>query len=132
MLYDEFVAKLINPFTPLEELKDMYMKPVPPRIGQVRCTIARNKGGFNRLFPKYTLALSDGNKFLLNGKKRTAQTTSNYLISLEQEKLSKEAQGYLGKVRSNFLGTEFYIFDTGDNPDKAKTAEEIRCQHGVV
>ena len=32
-LYDEFVAKLINPFTPLEELKDMYMKPVPPRIG---------------------------------------------------------------------------------------------------
>ena len=90
-LYDEFVAKLTNPFTPLEELKDMYMKPVPPRIGQVRCTIARHKSGFNRLFPKYTLALSDGNKFLLNGKKRTAQTTSNYLISLEQEKLSKEA-----------------------------------------
>ena len=85
------MAKLTNPFTPLEELKDMYMKPVPPRIGQVRCTIARHKSGFNRLFPKYTLALSDGNKFLLNGKKRTAQTTSNYLISLEQEKLSKEA-----------------------------------------
>ena len=131
-LYDEFVAKLTNPFTPLEELKDMYMKPVPPRIGQVRCTIARHKSGFNRLFPKYTLALSDGNKFLLNGKKRTAQTTSNYLISLEQEKLSKEAQGYLGKVRSNFLGTEFYIYDTGENPDKAKTAEDIRAQHGVI
>jgi len=54
------------------------------------------------------------------------------LISLEQEKLSKEAQGYLGKVRSNFLGTEFYVYDTGDNPDKAKSADDIRAQHGVV
>ena len=44
----------------------------------------------------------------------------------------KDAQGYLGKVRSNFLGTEFYIFDTGENPDKAKTADDIRAQHGVV
>ena len=102
------------------------MKPVPPKIGQVRCTIARHKSGMNRLFPKYTLALSDGNKFLLNSKKRTGQTTSNYLISLEQDKLVKGASGYLGKVRSNFLGTEFYIYDTGENPDKAKSAEDIR------
>ena len=131
-LHDEFITKLTNPFTPVEELREMYMKPVPPRIGQIKCTISRNKGGFNRLFPKYTLALSDGNKFLLSGKKRTGQTTSNYLISLEQDKLTKEAQGYIGKVRSNFLGTEFYIFDTGENPDKAKSAEEIRTQHGVI
>ena len=54
------------------------------------------------------------------------------MISLEQDKLTKEAQGYIGKVRSNFLGTEFYIFDTGENPDKAKSAEEIRTQHGVI
>ena len=46
--------------------------------------------------------------------------------------MTKEAQGYIGKVRSNFLGTEFYIFDTGENPDKAKSAEEIRAQHGVI
>lgn len=34
-LYDAFIAKLLNPFTPVEELKDMYMKPVPPKIGQI-------------------------------------------------------------------------------------------------
>ena len=32
-LYDAFIAKLLNPFTPVEELRKMYMEPVPPRIG---------------------------------------------------------------------------------------------------
>lgn len=78
--------------------------------------------------------LSDGAKFLLSGKKRGANTTSNYLISLDQEKLDKKSNGYLGKCRSNFLGTEFYIFDTGKNPSKNKNGpiENNRCQHGVV
>lgn len=108
------------------------MKPLPPKIGQIKCTIMRHKSGLNRIFPKYTLALSDGNKFLLTGKKRTGNATSNYLISLDQEKLGKESAGYLGKVRSNFLGTEFYIYDTGENPDKAKSPDNVRRQHGVV
>jgi hypothetical protein len=59
------------------------MKPVPMKIGQIRTTIDRQKSGFNRLWPKYTLSLSDGNKFLLSGKKRSANATSNYLISLD-------------------------------------------------
>jgi hypothetical protein len=37
--------------------------------------------------------------------------------------LKKGTKGYLGKARSNFLGTEFYLFDNGDNPKKAKTIE---------
>ena len=133
-LYNEFIAKLINPFTPLAELKALYMLPVPMRIGQIKMTIERNKSGFARLWPKYSLSLSDGNKFLLSGKKRGANATSNYLISLDQEKLDKKSNGYLGKCRSNFLGTEFYIFDTGKNPNKnkGKPVEENRCQHGVV
>lgn len=28
-----FIEKLINPFTSLEELRDMFMKPVPPNVG---------------------------------------------------------------------------------------------------
>jgi len=60
---------------------------------------------------------------LLSGKKRTGNATSNYLISFDQEKLDKKAQGYLGKCRSNFLGTEFYIYDTGKNPEKSKTPD---------
>jgi tubby and related proteins len=59
------------------------MKPVLPNIGQIQCTIVRHKGGFNRLWPKYTLHLSDGNKFLLCGKKRSGNATSNYMITLD-------------------------------------------------
>lgn len=69
---------------------------------------------------------------MLTGKKRSGNTTSNYLISMDQEKVGKKSSGFLGKVRSNFLGTEFSIYDNGANPDKAKTPESVRSQHGVV
>jgi tubby-related protein 1 len=46
--------------------------------------------------------------------------------------MKKGTKGYLGKLRSNFLGTEFYLYDNGENPKKAKGFESVRCQHGVV
>lgn len=48
-------------------------------------------------------------------------STSNYMITIETKKFEKESSGYLGKVRSNFLGTEFSIFDSKENPKKAST-----------
>ena len=131
-MFNAFIARITNPVAPIEELRSLFMNPVPPKIGQIKCTIIRHKGGLNRWWPKYTLQLSENNKFLLTGKKRSGNKTSNYLISLDQAKESKNSQGYLGKVRSNFLGTEFYIYDNGENPDKAKSHEAIRNQHGVV
>ena len=59
-------------------------------------------------------------------------STSNYMITIEQKKFEKECNGYLGKVRSNFLGTEFYLFDSKENPKKATGNEEARNQIGVV
>jgi len=44
----------------------------------------------------------------------------------------KDANGYLGKVRSNFLGTEFYIFDSKENPKKATNTDDCRQQYGVI
>ena len=36
-------------------------------------------------------------------------------------------------MRSNFLGTEFYIFDGKENPKKAKeVSDDCRMQHGVI
>lgn len=95
------------------------MRPIPKEVGTVECTISRNKSGFNFLFPKYILKLSEGEKFLLSGKKRTGNKTSNYMVSIEQDS-KKKGKGYLGKVRSNFMGTEFVIYDNGDNPKKKK------------
>lgn len=64
-----FLEKLISPFTELEELFEIFTKPVPKEVGTLECTIHRNKSGFNYLYPKYTLTLSEGERFLLNAKK---------------------------------------------------------------
>lgn len=69
---------------------------------------------------------------MLTGKKRTMNKTSNYMITVDQNKFNKDANGYLGKVRSNFLGTEFYIFDSKENPGKTATKDDSRQQYGVV
>jgi tubby-related protein 1 len=47
---------------------------------------------------------------------RPNNKTSNYLISMGEGDLSRDGSNYLGKLRSNFVGTEFQIFDNGSNP----------------
>jgi hypothetical protein len=48
---------------------DIFMRPIPKEVGTVECTISRHKSGFNFLFPKYVLKLSEGERFLLSAKK---------------------------------------------------------------
>ena len=110
------------------------MLPIPTQIGQIRCTIVRDKSGWNKFYPKYLLKLSETGQNLLQGKKRAHNATSNYQVSLETANRAKPVKdnNVLGKVRANFLGTEFYIFDEGCNPNKAKSPDQIRAQQGVV
>ena len=85
------------------------------------------------MWPRYNLVLSDSNKFLLAGKKKSGSATSKYVISADEKQMEKSLNGYLGKVRSNFLGTEFTIFDNGKGPKKASAAKDnLRYQHGCV
>jgi tubby-related protein 1 len=41
---------------------------------------------------------------------------SNYLVSLDEEDMAKQSGNYYGKVKSNFIGTEFICFDKGAKP----------------
>jgi len=70
----------------------------------------------NKLFPIYSLYLKDGDRFLMASKKRPNNKTSNYLVSMSEHDLNRDGVNYLGKLRSNFVGTEFQIFDDGHNP----------------
>jgi hypothetical protein len=47
---------------------------------------------------------------------------------------SKEnSDSYLGKVRSNFLGTEFLVFDSGDSHKIAfKQNQQRKCLGGIL
>lgn len=79
-----------------------------------------------RFYPKYHIHLSDGFKYLMTAKKQAYNNTSNYIISFNKNDLNKKSMYFLGKVRSNFMGTEFNLFNNGENVKKAKTLEKAR------
>lgn len=68
----------------------------------------------------------------MSGRKRSGMKTSNYLIGMDKNKLEKKHEGFLGKVRSNFIGTEFCVYDTGLNPGDTKDHSKIRKELAVV
>ncbi|GLD94521.1 hypothetical protein PINS_up003132 [Pythium insidiosum] len=101
-------------------MRAFLMRPVPKAYDVVECYIERNKSGANKMFPEYCLYMKEGDRFLLTGKKRPKNRTSNYLISMQRGDLSRHGtENYLGKLRSNFFGTEFAIYDNGSNPKAA-------------
>nr|XP_034333333.1 protein king tubby 1 isoform X6 [Crassostrea gigas]XP_034333345.1 protein king tubby 1-like isoform X6 [Crassostrea gigas] len=102
-----------------ENLDDFVLQPAPQ--GHVmKCRITRDKKGVDRgIYPTYFLHLEkeDGKKvFLLAGRKRKKSATSNYLLSTDPTDLSRGGEAYVGKLRANLLGTQFTLFDNGDNP----------------
>ncbi|XP_039022620.1 tubby-like F-box protein 3 [Hibiscus syriacus] len=56
-------------------------------------------------------ALLDVGKFLLAARKCRRPTCTDYIISLQAEDISKGSNAYVGRLRSNFLGTKFSVFD---------------------
>jgi len=96
-----------------------------PTKGPIQCYIKRDKGKA-KMYPTYTLYLEgsgspggEGGKFLLSARKRKKSKSSNYLISLDEEDMSRQSGNYFGKLRSNFIGTEFTLYDKGVKPSEA-------------
>ncbi|CAM9912451.1 unnamed protein product, partial [Sphacelaria rigidula] len=54
-------------------------------------------------------------------KKRPNNATSNYLVSMRAGDLDRNSTNFLGKLRANFVGTEFQVFDDGFNPREPGT-----------
>ena len=90
----------------------------------VQCYIQRRKTGLGRLFPTYEIYLKDGDQFLLAARKRKKNKSSNYLISLDKDDLARQSGNFFGKLRSNFIGTEFVLYDKGTNPEKLDEAQK--------
>jgi len=62
--------------------------------------------------------------FLLAGRKRKKSATSNYLISTDPTDLSRGGESYVGKLRSNLLGTHFTVYDNGLSPRRGESRED--------
>lgn len=116
------------------DINSFVSDPAPKELGMVRCFVLR-KRKFGKLdrWPTYLLFHERSNKFLLSARKRKKTKTSSYLISLDEKDLSRDSGNFFGKVRGNFLGTEFHFFDKGENEEiVGDEIEKVRNMLGAV
>lgn len=90
------------------------LKQPGPRDGTIQCFIRRDK---SKLTYHLYLCLSpavfvENGKFLLSAKRNRRTSCTEYIISMDAENISRSSSTYIGKLRSNFLGTKFIISDT--------------------
>lgn len=133
----KFVLELSN----ISSFRQFLTQPLPPNL-LLQCVITRQKGTglFNR-YPMYELHLdpemgSLAGKLLMCAKRQSGNKTSNYHISMDRVNFDTQSKNYLGKVRSNFLGNEYVVYDDGVAPSKAGAADrgdkDIRQELGAV
>uniref|UniRef100_A0A8D2L6E2 TUB bipartite transcription factor n=1 Tax=Varanus komodoensis TaxID=61221 RepID=A0A8D2L6E2_VARKO len=116
-----------TPVIDVDDLEEFAVRPAPQGV-TVKCRISRDKKGMDRgMYPTYYLHLEreDSKKvFLLAGRKRKKSKTSNYLISIDPTDLSRGGESFIGKLRSNLMGTKFTVYDNGVNPMKTTLSLE--------
>ncbi|XP_066407971.1 tubby protein homolog isoform X6 [Molothrus aeneus] len=116
-----------EPLIDVDDLEEFAVRPAPQGV-TVKCRITRDKKGMDRgMYPTYYLHLEreHGKKvFLLAGRKRKKSKTSNYLISIDPTDLSRGGESFIGKLRSNLMGTKFTVYDNGVNPMKTTSSLE--------
>lgn len=104
---------------PLHDLRAFLTSPAPKGGGFIQCYIERDRSGLsNRMYPVYSLYLLEGHRFLLAGRKRSNNKTSNYMMCMDKRDLNRDSEAYMGKLRGNFVGTSFVVYDDGIAPDK--------------
>ncbi|GAB4849383.1 Tubby-like F-box protein 7 [Ancistrocladus abbreviatus] len=93
-----------------------------PRDSPLQCLINRDKK--NSKFYLYLSvspsAFSEKGKFLLAAQRYRRGANTEYIISLDADDLSQGSQAYVGKLSSDFLGTNFTIYDSQPPHNGAK------------
>ncbi|KAG6703791.1 hypothetical protein I3842_07G102900 [Carya illinoinensis] len=88
------------------------LKQPGPRDFLFQCYIKRNRSSqIYYLYLGLNRASTDDGKFLLAARKCRRPTYTDYIISLNSDDVSKGSSTFIGKLRSNFLGTKFTIYD---------------------
>lgn len=98
------------------------LKQPGPRDTTIQCFIKRDKSNLTyHLFLCLSPAalLVENGKFLLSAKRTRRTTYTEYVISMDADNISRSSDTYIGKLRSNFLGTKFIIYDTQPPPSGA-------------
>ncbi|KAG0522033.1 hypothetical protein BDA96_07G002500 [Sorghum bicolor] len=120
VLSPEFCGKLTFPVS---------LKQPGPRSGMIQCFIKRDKSTstYYLYLCLSPAVLSEDGKFLLAAKRNRRTTYTEYIISVDRKNISRSSNGYVGKMRSNFLGTKFVVYDT-QTPHNAGSL--LSCERG--
>ncbi|XP_031125694.1 tubby-like F-box protein 7 [Ipomoea triloba] len=105
------------------------LKQPGPRDSPLQCFIRRDKK--NSMFYLYLgLAPSfmDTGKFLLAARRCRNGTQIEYIVSLDADDLSQRSKAYVGKLRSDFLGTNFTIYDSQPPNSRSKPSSSRSCR----
>ncbi|GAB4846579.1 Tubby-like F-box protein 7 [Ancistrocladus abbreviatus] len=103
-----------------------------PRDSPLQCLIKRDKK--NSTFCLYLSVspseFSEKGKFLLAARRYRHGSHIEYIISLDEDDLSQGSQAYVGKLSSDFLGTNFTIYDSqpphnGAKPSNSKSGRRF-------
>ncbi|XVE53124.1 hypothetical protein DITRI_Ditri02bG0179100 [Diplodiscus trichospermus] len=89
------------------------LKQPGPRDFPNQCIIKRNKKSSTfYLYLSPTPSFTDKGKFLLAARRYRHGAHTEYIISLDADDLSQGSNAYVGKLSSDFLGTNFTIYDS--------------------
>ncbi|KAK8347317.1 hypothetical protein V6Z11_A06G009600 [Gossypium hirsutum] len=103
------------------------LKQPGPRDTPIQCFIRRERA--TSTFRLY-MGLSPGelSKLLLAAKRVRRATGTDFVISLVGDDFSRSSNKYVGKLRSNFLGTKFNIFDSQPSTDSTVCSSCELCR----
>ncbi|XP_051135559.1 tubby-like F-box protein 7 [Andrographis paniculata] len=107
------------------------LKKPGPRDSPLQCLIKRDKKSSTfYLYLALTPSFTDKGKFLLAARRYRIGARTEYIISLDADDLSQGSKAYVGKLRSDFLGTNFTIYDsqpphTGAKPSSSRSGRRI-------
>ena len=99
------------------ETKSFILLPIETDVW-MKCQIERKQG--EKKVVKYSMTLNENGKFLISVIKKPKKSY-HYFIS--KDAVNKKDTDYLGKLKSNFFGTEFNAFDAGAKPKKEKNKD---------
>ncbi|XP_008810717.1 tubby-like F-box protein 5 [Phoenix dactylifera] len=89
------------------------LKQPGPRDAPIQCFIRRERatGAYHLYLGLSPSPHGENGKLLLSARKIRHATSTEYVISLVPDDYSRASSTYIGKLRSNFLGTKFMIYD---------------------
>lgn len=102
-----------------------------PRDFPNQCLIKRNKKTSTfYLYLSLSPSITDKGKFLLAARRYRHGAHIEYIISLDADDLSQGSNAYVGKLSSDFLGTNFTIYDSqpphsGAKPSSSRSSRRF-------